>query len=136
MHALVIGCSDGGVALHQSAFINDLDTPAPDRLIVPGGPLPFTRPGAERRVALGCVRDLVEAHDVRVIHLLAHQECTAYSRALGGLGFDQRELLVRDLHRVKSLLETTFAGVDVRCWVIPWHENGGGAGYGPAEPVD
>ena len=62
-----------------------------NRLIVPGGPLPLTRPGSERRVALDCVREIVEVHDVRVIYVVAHQECAAYERALGGLGFDQQD---------------------------------------------
>ena len=44
---------------------------------------------------------------MRAIYLVAHQECAAYERALGGLGFDQQELLERDLRRVKTLLETT-----------------------------
>ena len=82
------------------------------------------------------VREIVEAHDVRAILLVAHQECAAYARALGGLGFDQQELLERDLRRVKALLETTFPGVDVRPYVIPWRETGAGASYGPAAPVD
>jgi hypothetical protein len=82
------------------------------------------------------VREIVEVHDVRVIFLVSHQECAAYQRALGGLGFDQQELLERDLRRVKMLLETTFPGVDVRCYVIPWREDGGVAAYGPAAAVD
>ena len=103
---------------------------------MPGGPLPLTRPGTERRVALEYIREIVEAHDVRAIFLVAHQECAAYARALGGLGFDQQELLERDLRRVKTLLETTFPGVDVRCFVIPWRETGGGASLRAAVPVD
>jgi hypothetical protein len=105
-------------------------------MLVPGGLLPLTRPGSERRVALGCVREIVEVHGVRAVYLVAHQECAAYRRALGGLGFDQQELLERDLRRVKTLLENEFPGVDVLCYVIPWRENGEGADFGPAVPVD
>jgi hypothetical protein len=136
MTALLIGCSDGRVAARQDALLAEVGHPDANRLIVPGGPLPLTRPGSERRVALDCVRELVEVHDVRVIYLVAHQECAAYARALGGLGFDQQELLERDLRRVKTLLETALPGVDVRCYVIPWREDGGGAAYGPAAQVD
>ena len=136
MNSLLIGCSDGRVAARQNALLAELGHPDANRLIVPGGPLPLTRPGSERRVALGCIREIVEVHDVRVIYLVAHQECAAYERALGGLGFDQQELLERDLRRVKTLLETTFPDVEVRCYVIPWRETGGGAAYGPAAPVD
>ena len=136
MNSLLIGCSDGRIAASLTALQEEVGAPLAARLIVPGGPLPLTRPGVERRVALDYIRALVESHDVRTIYLVSHQECAAYERALGGLGFDQQELLERDLRRVKTLLETTFPAVDVHCYVIPWRENGEGAAYGPASPVD
>ena len=136
MNALLIGCSDGRIASRLDALLAELGHPDANRMLVPGGPLPFNRPGSERRVALSFVREIVDVDDVRRIFLVAHQECAAYARALGGLGFDQRELLERDLRKVKTLLETEFSGVDVRCFVIPWHEDGEGAAYGPATPVE
>ncbi len=136
MNALLIGCSDGRISTRLDALLREVGVADANRLIVPGGPLVLTRSGAERRVALECVREIVDVHDVRTIFLVSHQECAAYERALGGLGFDQRELLERDLRRVKTLLETTFSGVDVRSFVIPWREDGESAAYGPAEPVD
>jgi len=136
MDTLLIGCSDGRIARRLEALLGDLGAPEANRMLVPGGPLPLTRPGSERRVALACVREIVEAHDVRQIFLVAHQECASYQRALGGLGFDQLELLERDLRKVKTLLETEFSGVDVRCFVIPWREDGEGAAFAPATAVD
>lgn len=136
MNALLIGCSDGRIARRLEALLDDLGYPDANRMLVPGGLLPLTRPGSERRVALSCVREIVEVHDVRLILLVAHQECAAYERALGGIGFDQQELLERDLRRVKTLLETEFSGVDVRCFVIPWREDGEGAAFAPAVAVD
>jgi carbonic anhydrase len=136
MHTLLIGCSDGRIARRLEALLVELGAPEANRMLVPGGPLPLTRPGSERRVALSCVREIVEAHDVRTIILVAHQECAAYERALGGLGFDQLELLERDLRKVKRLLETEFSGVDVRCYVIPWREDGEGATFAQAVAVD
>ena len=136
MNTLLIGCSDGRIARRLEALLADLGAPEANRMLVPGGPLPLTRPGSERRVALSCVREIVEAHDVRQIFLVAHQECAAYQRALGGLGFDQLELLERDLRKVKRLLETELSGVDVRCFVIPWREDGEGAAFAPAAAVD
>ncbi len=119
-----------------AALQEELGEPTADRLIVPGGPLHLTRPGMERRVTLECIRSLVESHDVRSIYLVSHQECTSYERALGGGAFDQRELLVRDLARVKALLEHTFSTVDVGCYLIPWVERGDDAGFGAAERVE
>jgi carbonic anhydrase len=136
MDTLLIGCSDGRIAGRLEALLRDLGHVDANRMLVPGGLLPLTRPGTERRVALGCVREIIEVHDVRRVFLVAHQECAAYQRALGGLGFDQQELLERDLRKVKALLETEFPGVDVRCYMIPWREDGEGAAYGPAVPVD
>ncbi len=136
MSVLIISCSDGRVAPALATLQEEVGGPEAHRFIVPGGPLILTRPGMDRRVALSCVRELVEAHDVRTIYLVSHQECTAYERALGGFGFDQQELLERDLRRVRTLLETNFPGIDVRCFVIPWRENGGGASFGPAIPVE
>lgn len=136
MSTLLIGCSDGRIARRLEALLDDMGQPDANRMLVPGGPLPLTRPGSERRVALACVREIVEVHDVREILVVAHQECAAYERALGGMGFDQIELLERDLRKVKTLLETEFSGVEVRSFVIPWREDGEGAAFAPAVAVD
>ncbi len=136
MDTLVIGCSDGRIARPLDALLRELGHPEANRMMVPGGALPLTRPGVERKVALSCVQEIVEAHDVRTIILVSHQDCASYQRALGGIGFDQQELLERDLRRVKTLLETTFAGVEVRSYLIPWREDGEAAAYGPASAVD
>jgi hypothetical protein len=136
MGSLVISCSEGRVTAALAALQEELGEREAERLIVPGGPLQLTRPGMERRVAMECIRSLVEAHDVRTVHLVSHQDCASYERALGGRGFDQRELLVRDLRRVKALLENAFVGLDVRCYLIPWLEQGEDAGFGAAEAVE
>jgi hypothetical protein len=65
----------------------------------------------------------------------AHQDCLAYERALGGLGFDQQRILERDLLRVKADLEHDYLGVSVECYVIPWHETAEGASFGHAKLV-
>jgi hypothetical protein len=67
---------------------------------------------------------------------VSHQDCSAYERSLGGLGFDQQELLSRDLRRVKALLENTFSDAEIRCFVIPWRESGKATAFGEAEPVE
>ena len=136
MNALFIACSDGRVADALAALQEQEGEPSADRLLVPGGPLVFTLPGNERRVTLDFVRTQMDLHGIRTIYLVSHQDCTAYERALGGLGFDQRELLARDLRRVRALVENAFPDVDVRCFVIPWRENGAGAAFGAAEAVD
>jgi carbonic anhydrase len=136
MTALFIACSDGRLAPSLAALQGAEDALDADRFLVPGGPLVLTRPGMERRVALDCIRTALEVHAVHTVYLVSHQDCPAYDRALGGLGFDQQELLERDLRRVKTLLENTFASVEVRCFLVPWRENGDGPGFGAAEPVE
>jgi hypothetical protein len=136
MEHLLIACSDGRIADTLARLLADRGIEAADRLLVPGGPLVFVRPGMERRVALECVTGLIENNAVRKVILVSHQDCRAYERALGGLGFDQHEILARDLRRVRALLETTFPALDVSSYLIPWRENGGGAAFGDAELVD
>jgi hypothetical protein len=136
MNALFIACSDGRLATMVRDLQDKEGYPDADLFLVPGGPLVLTRPGVERRVALECVRTQLEVHGIRTTYLISHQDCAAYERALGGLGFDQQELLERDLRRVKALLENTFADVEVHCFVVPWRENGEGPAFGAAELVE
>lgn len=136
MKTLIIACSDGRIADSLDALQARLGEPEADRILVPGGPLMLTRSGNGRRFALEAVRVHLEAEGVRAIHLVSHQSCKAYERALGGFGFDQQELLERDLRRARTLLENEYPNVEVHTYVIPWRENGRGAGFGPAERVE
>jgi len=135
MNSLLISCSDGRVAPALDDLQRRLRIEDADRMLVPGGPLALTKTGADRRVARDCVAEIVSTHDVRRIVLVSHQDCFAYEHALGGLGFDQREILERDLRRVRADLEHDHLGVDVECYVIPWREDEDGAAFGRAESV-
>jgi len=136
MTALFIACADGAAAAALAALQEKEGETDADRFLVPGGPLVLTRPGMERRVALECVRTQIDLNGIRTVYLVSHQDCPAYEHSLGGLGFDQHELLARDLRRVKALLENTFTDVEVRCFIIPWRENGAAPSFGEAEPVE
>ncbi len=136
MTALFIACADGRAAAALAVLQETEGETDADWLLVPGGPLVLTRPGMERRVALDWIRTQMDLHGIRTIYLVSHQDCSAYERSLGGLGFDQQELLARDLRRVKALLENSFADAEVRCFIIPWRENGEAPSFGEAEPVE
>lgn len=136
MKALLLACSDGRLTQVLEAFLVRRHAEAAERLLVPGGPLLLTRPGMQRRVALDCLHKLVEARAPRRILLVSHQDCAAYERALGGLGFDQREILERDLRRVRTLLENEFPEIEVSCWFVPLIEDGVGASFGEPRRVD
>jgi hypothetical protein len=135
MNSLVIACSDSGIVAELSALQERLGIADAERMLVPGGPLALNRTGAERRVAKECVTMILESRGVRRVVLVSHQDCVAYERSLGGLGFDQQSILERDLRRAKSMLEDDFLGVEVECYVIPWREGADGAGFGRAERV-
>ena len=136
MKALIIACADGHIAGPLSVLQAELGEPDADRLLLPGGPLQLIHSGAGCRVVLDWVRMQLEIHGNRTIHLVSHQDCGAYERVLGGLGFDQQELLERDLRRAKSLLETAHPGVEVHSHIIPWDDHGGVPGFGLAEAVE
>ena len=135
MNTLLVACSDGRVARALDDLQQRLHIADADRMLVPGGPLALTKTGAERRVARDCVAQIVSTHDIRRIVLVSHQDCFAYEQALGGLGFDQRAILERDLRRVRADLEHDHLGVTVECYVIPWTEDEEGAAFGRAESV-
>ncbi len=66
--------------------------------------------------------------------LVSHQQCSSYERALGGFGFDQQELLERDLHRVRTVIETAFPQVEVRATSSPGTRTTRSPAFG--EPVE
>ena len=137
MDSLLLSCADGRISQSLQRLLRRLEAEDADRLRVPGGPLALTRPGMERRVVTDFISAQIEAHAVKRILLVSHQDCTAYENALGGFGFDQQELLERDLSRVKMLLENDYPDIEVSCFIIPWRENGAGeASFGEAEPVE
>ena len=133
MPAVLLACSDSSVAPALERLQSDLGLTDVDRMLVPGGPLLLARPGIERRVALECLAALVETHGARRVVLVSHQQCSSYERALGGFGFDQQELLERDLNRVRPVVESAFPQVEVLSSFIPWHEDNDVACFG--EPV-
>jgi len=133
---VLLACSDSSVAPALERLQADLGLTDVDRMLIPGGPLVLARPGIERRVALECLANLVETHGARRVVLVSHQQCSSYERALGGFGFDQQELLERDLHRVRTVVESAFPQVEVFSYFVPWHEDGETACFGAPVEVE
>ncbi|HSL95399.1 MAG TPA: hypothetical protein VLA35_05730 [Thermoleophilia bacterium] len=133
MSDVLLACSDAVLAPALERLQLELGLTQADRLLIPGGPLLLARPGMERRVVLECLTTLVEGHGARRIVLVSHQQCSSYERALGGFGFDQQELLERDLLLVRTVIETAFPQVEVASYFIPWHEDNDVATFG--EPI-
>jgi len=107
-----------------------------DRLLVPGGPLVLIDSASEQDHVLGWVEAIVRGHGVDMIYLVAHQHCLAYQRRLGGFFYDEREVIERDLLAVQRKLGDRLFGTLATCFVVPWHEQSKGGGFGKAEAVD
>ncbi len=136
MECLILACSDGRLRDVLRRLEEDLEVEVSDQMLVPGGPLVLVRPGMERRVALECIRTMIESNDVRRVVMVSHQSCGSYERALGGVGFDQLELLTRDLSRVRRLVENEWPALRVDAFVVPWDEDDGVPGFGRPVPVE
>jgi len=136
MNALLVACSDGRLTAVLHTLQERLRIAGAERMLVPGGPLALAKTGAERRVARDCVSHIIETRGVRRVVLVSHQDCAAYDRALGGLGFDQQAILERDLRRVRAMLEDDYLGVEVECYVVPWREGADGPEFGAPQTVE
>jgi carbonic anhydrase len=136
MDCLILACSDGRLRDVLQRLEEDLEIERSDQILVPGGPLVLARPGMERRVALGCIRTTIQGTGTRRVVLVSHQDCGAYERALGGVGFDQLELLARDLTRVRHVIENEWPALRVDAFVVPWVEEAGVPGFGAPVPIE
>jgi len=111
--ALAVYCSDGRFDPHFDRFLAEtLNTPHCDRLAVPGGPALLAGRLASYWESSGVenqVRFLVEAHTLRRVVLLVHEDCGYYRHKLGlreaALEQAQREDVAHAARRVARLAE-------------------------------
>jgi hypothetical protein len=136
VNTLLVACVDGRLRETLRGLETRLGCEDGDRLLVPGGPLVLTDWAAEQDHILGWIEAVVRGHGVQTIYLVAHQHCLAYERKLGGFFYDEREVLERDLQVVQRKLSDRLFSVRVECFVVPWHEQLTGGGFGPAEELD
>jgi hypothetical protein len=136
MTSLLVSCVDGRLRETLRELESRVGSTDGDRLLVPGGPLVLTDWAAEQYHVLGWIEAIVRGHGVQTIYLVAHQHCLAYERKLGGFFYDEREVLERDLRAVQRKLGDRLFSTRVECFVVPWHEQLAGGGFGPAEGLD
>jgi carbonic anhydrase len=87
VEALVVYCSDGRFAEQTEQFIHEqLGLIQYDKLVIPGGAgaLVDHQPAdAEAKTARGHLRFLVEAHQIKRLILIQHDDCGFYQHQLG-----------------------------------------------------
>ncbi len=135
MNTLLVSCVDGRLRQTLAELETRIGADNGDRLLVPGGPLVLTDWAAEQDHVLGWIEAIVRGHGVDTIYLVAHQHCLAYQRRLGGFFYDEREVIERDLLAAQRKLGDRFFSARVACFVVPWHEQPKGGGFGKAEAI-
>ena len=135
MTTLLVSCVDGRLREALGELETRIGAENGDRLLVPGGPLVLTDSAPEQGHILGWMEAIVRGHGVDTIYLVAHQHCLAYQRKLGGFFHDERDVIERDLLAVQRKLGDRFFSTRVECYVVPWHEQFTGGGFGEAEAI-
>ena len=136
MSTLLVTCVDARVRRELSELEDRLGIAGGDRLQVPGGPLALVTDGPQREAMTAWIELLVRFKGVSVVYLVSHEHCLAYQRRLGGFFHDEREILERDLHTARRIVEDKVYGVRAECYLLPWVERMPDGGYGRPEPVD
>ena len=135
MTTLLVSCVDGRLRETLRELETRIGSESGDRLLVPGGPLVLTDSALEQDHILGWMEAIVRGHGVQTIYLVAHKHCLAYQRKLGGFFYDERNVIERDLLAVQRKLSDRLFGVRVECFMVPWHEQLTGGGFGQAEAI-
>jgi hypothetical protein len=129
----MVRCSDHRLARACEDFLeNQLHVPPGtyDLLVVPGGPqflCPTTYLPKFLWVGLRWVRFLVEAHEIKRMVLIAHQDCGWYRQLFGPQVADpvRKEALQRkDLHSTRAHLLQAFPNLKVDTFFARLHEPG------------
>jgi carbonic anhydrase len=136
LSTLLVTCVDARIRDELSVLEDRLGIAGGDRLQVPGGPLALVTEGPPREAVTAWIELLVRFKDVRVVYLVSHEHCLAYQRRLGGFFHDEREILERDLHTARRIVEDKVYGVRAECYLVPWVESMPDGGYGRPLPVD
>ncbi len=115
VHAAAIYCSDGRIGEHFDDFLHKgLSLPRYDRVALPGGPACLAgHPQAhlEEQGVVDELKFLVEAHGLKRVVLIAHQDCAFYMQRLQ-LDGRRLELVQRaDLVRAAAVVRRV-TGID------------------------
>ncbi|MGQ9487651.1 MAG: carbonic anhydrase [Armatimonadota bacterium] len=117
-HTLAVYCSDGRFAPATDEFVrNALHEECYDRFVVPGGPawLCLDIPTVwEHEMARRHISFLVEAHQIRRVILVAHQQCGFYERHYRSP--EQKQMA--DLRTASRILLERHPGIAVEAYYL------------------
>lgn len=117
MHAAAVYCSDGRVCEQYDDFLqNGLKLPRYDRVALPGGPACLAGYAAARLEEAGVLDELkflVEAHDLKRVVLIQHEDCAFYSVRLKAAKASLEQLQKADLVRAAYMIRQSVSGLDV-----------------------
>jgi hypothetical protein len=135
IHAAAIYCSDGRVGEHFDDFLqNGLGLPRYDRVALPGGPACLANhPQAhlEEQGVVDELKFLVDAHRLKRVVLIAHQNCAFYVSRLE-LKDRRLELVQRsDLVRAAAVVHRVTGIDDIDAWFARLGD--GGIHFEPVE---
>jgi len=103
MHAVAVYCSDGRVCEQYDDFLqNGLKLSRYDRMALPGGPASLAGYAQARLEAAGVLDELkflVDAHGLKRIVLIQHEDCAFYSCCLDAARVSTEQLQKADLVR-------------------------------------
>jgi hypothetical protein len=118
--AAAIYCSDGRLGDHFDDFLHTaLRLPRYDRLALPGGAACLAGhfdTWLEEHAAVEQLRFLIEAHGLRRVVLIAHQDCAYYTRWLAASPQGLTERQHADLRKAAVRIRLLGPGLAVDAW--------------------
>ncbi|MBI1370605.1 MAG: hypothetical protein GC162_18360 [Planctomycetes bacterium] len=128
MHAAALYCSDGRVCEQYDDFLqNGLKLPRYDRVALPGGPACLAGYSAARLEEAGVLDELkflVEAHELKRVVLIQHEDCAFYSVRLNATKASMEQLQKADLVRAAYMIRQNIGSLDVMGYFARKAESG------------
>ena len=128
MHAAAIYCSDGRVCSQYDDFLlNGLKLPRYDRVALPGGPASLAGYSQARLEEAGVIDELkflVDAHGLKRIVLIQHEDCAFYTKHLAADTKSLEQLQKADLVRATYAIRHAMSMGDIDGYFARRTKNG------------
>lgn len=117
MHAAAVYCSDGRVCEQYDDLLqNGLKLPRYDRVALPGGPACLaghTQARLEEAGVIGELKFLIDAHELKRIVLIQHEDCAFYKTQLNAAPKSLEQLQKADLVRAAYTIRHAVGDLEV-----------------------
>jgi len=108
IHAAAMYCSDGRVGAQFDDFLtHGLGLPRYDRIALPGGPVvlaDYEETHLEDHGIVDNLKFLVDAHELKRVVLIAHENCAFYGIGLGLSGGEMEDVQRHDLAKARRYI--------------------------------